>query len=81
VVAGARLQPDPNTGEPLLLFPEGVIHLSETAHDILLQCDGKTPLRVLICTLAEQYDVDPKLVGQDVRECLLELMGHSLITI
>jgi pyrroloquinoline quinone biosynthesis protein D len=81
LVPGARLQQDPKTGEPILLYPEGVIHLSETAHDMLLQCDGKTELRVLVGKLAAEYEVEPELVGKDVRECLLELIERNLIKV
>ncbi len=81
LVRGARLQSDPKTGEPMLLFPEGVIHLSETAHDILLLCDGKTALEEVVGKLAEQYEVEPDVISKDVRECLLELIEHNLITV
>ena len=80
LVRGVRLQSDPQTGQPMLLFPEGVIHLSETANDILLRCDGKTPLESLISGLAEAYEVDPSTLRQDVRECLLQLAEHHLVS-
>jgi pyrroloquinoline quinone biosynthesis protein D len=64
----------------MLLFPEGVIHLSETAQDILLRCDGKTSLETLISRLAETYEVDPSTLRQDVRECLLQLAEHHLVS-
>ena len=38
----ARLQTDPVTGEPVLLYPEGLLQLNETAHAVLSRCDGKT---------------------------------------
>ncbi len=80
LIRGVRLQSDPQTGEPILLFPEGVIHLSETAKDILLRCDGKTSLETLISRLAETYEVDPSTLRQDVRECLFQLAEHHLVT-
>lgn len=80
LVRGVRLQSDPQTGQPLLLFPEGVIELSETAHDIIVQCDGKTPLRTVIGRLAAAYEVDPRAIAEDVRECLLQLSAQHLVT-
>lgn len=31
LAAGVRMQMDATTGEPILLFPEGVLHLNATA--------------------------------------------------
>jgi coenzyme PQQ biosynthesis protein PqqD len=81
LVRGARLQSDSKTGEPMLLYPEGVIHLSETAYDIVRLCDGRTSLGVLVATLANHYEVEPSVIGTDVRECLVELIEQNLITL
>jgi len=80
LLRGVRLQLDPQTGQPMLLFPEGVMHLSNTAQEILLLCDGKTPLETLIRGLAEVYEVDPSTLRRDVRECLLQLAEHHLVS-
>ena len=37
---GVRLQLDKATGEPVLLYPEGVLELNGTAHAILNLCSG-----------------------------------------
>ena len=39
---GVRLQTDSVTGKSVLLYPEGIIELNETAHEILSRCDGRT---------------------------------------
>ena len=39
---GVRLQTDSKTGNSVLLFPEGVLELNETAQEILNRCDGRT---------------------------------------
>lgn len=80
LVRGVRLQSDPQTGQPVLLFPEGVIHLSETAQDILIRCDGQTSLETLISQLAEAYEVEPSTLRQDVCECLLQLAKDHLVS-
>jgi pyrroloquinoline quinone biosynthesis protein D len=75
---GVRLQTDSKTGNSVLLFPEGLLELNETAHDIVTRCDGRT-VGEIIQTLAEEYDVDPKMLGADVRETLGDLQRHKLI--
>src|SRR5690348_13302911 len=38
---GVRLQIDRTTGKNVLLFPEGIVELNETAQEILNRCDGR----------------------------------------
>jgi len=75
---GVRLQTDSKTGNSVLLFPEGVLELNETAQDIVSRCDGRT-VGEIIQTLAEEYDVDPQMLGADVRETLGDLQRRKLI--
>jgi pyrroloquinoline quinone biosynthesis protein D len=75
---GVRLQTDSNTGNSVLLFPEGVLELNETAQDILTRCDGRT-VSEIIHVLAEEYDADPQMLGADVRETLADLQQRKLI--
>jgi pyrroloquinoline quinone biosynthesis protein D len=78
---GVRLRNDPITGEPILLFPEGVLPLDETTHDILSRCSGEATLASIILALAEEYEADPATVRQDVCECLAELRQRMLIAL
>ena len=75
---GVRLQTDSKTGNSVLLFPEGVLELNETAQDIVSRCNGRT-VDELIQTLAEEYDADPQMLGADVRETLGDLQRRKLI--
>ena len=75
---GVRLQTDPKTGNSLLLFPEGVLELNETAQDIVCRCDGRT-VSEIIQTLAEEYDIDPQVLGADVQDTLADLQRRKLI--
>jgi len=75
---GVRLQTDSKTGNSVLLFPEGVLELNETAQDIVSRCDGRT-VGEIIQTLAEEYDVDPQMLAADVRETLGDLQRRKLI--
>ena len=75
---GVRLQTDSKTGNNVLLFPEGVLELNETAHEIVTRCDGRT-VDEIIQTLAEEYDADPQMLGVDVQETLVDLQRRKLI--
>jgi pyrroloquinoline quinone biosynthesis protein D len=75
---GVRLQTDSKTGNSVLLFPEGVLELNETAQDIVSRCDGRT-LGEIIQTLAEEYEIDPQVLGGDVQEILSDLQQRKLI--
>jgi pyrroloquinoline quinone biosynthesis protein D len=75
---GARLQTDSKTGNSVLLFPEGVLELNETAQEILTCCDGRTVAEI-VQALAQEYDIDPQMLGGDVRETLADLQRRKLI--
>jgi pyrroloquinoline quinone biosynthesis protein D len=77
---GVRLEVDPATGKGVLLYPEGIIELNETAHEIVSRCDGRT-FGEIIHALAEQYDADPAALAVDVRETLADLQRRKLIEI
>jgi coenzyme PQQ biosynthesis protein PqqD len=76
---GVRLKSDPRTGEPILLFPEGVLHLSETASSIVSRCDGRLTVAGLLASLAEDFEAPPEVLRQDVLDCLLELHRRKLM--
>jgi coenzyme PQQ biosynthesis protein PqqD len=75
---GVRLQTDSKTGNSVLLFPEGVLELNETAQDIVSRCDGRT-VGDIIHRLAEEYDIDPQVLCADVHETLADLQRRKLI--
>lgn len=77
---GVRLQIDSATGKSVLLYPEGVIELNETAREILSRCDGRT-LREIISELAEEYEADSNALAADVRDTLSDLQRRRLIEI
>jgi len=77
---GVRLQTDPSTGKSVLLFPEGIMELNETAHDILSRCDGRT-LREIVQELAEEYDSTAAALSADVRHTLADLQQRKLIAL
>ena len=75
---GVRLQTDFATGKSVLLFPEGIVELNETAHEILSRCDGRT-LSEIVRGLAEEYDADSAALTADVRETLVDLERRKLV--
>lgn len=75
---GVRLQIDGTTGKGVLLFPEGVLELNETAHDIIARCNGQS-LSEIIRELSLEYDVDPATLATDVRETLRDLHDRKLV--
>jgi pyrroloquinoline quinone biosynthesis protein D len=78
LACGVRLQTDPKTGNSVLLFPEGVLELNETAQEILIRCDGRT-VSEIIQTLADEYDIDSQMLAADVGETLSDLQRRKLI--
>lgn len=75
---GVRLQIDGPTGNGVLLFPEGILELNETAQEIVTRCDGRT-LSELIEALAGEYDVDVAGLAADVRETVADLQRRKLV--
>jgi pyrroloquinoline quinone biosynthesis protein D len=75
---GVRLQNDSKTGNSVLLFPEGILELNETAQEILNRCDGRR-VSEIIQTLAVEYDIDPDMLAVDVQETLADLQRRKLI--
>jgi len=78
---GVRLRNDPITGEPVLLFPEGVLPLDAATHDILLRCSCEATVAAIVLSLAEEYETDPATVRADVCECLTQLRQRMLVAL
>jgi pyrroloquinoline quinone biosynthesis protein D len=75
---GVRLQTDSASGKSVLLFPEGIVELNETAQEILARCDGRA-FSEIVRALAEEYDSDVAALASDVRETLADLQRRKLI--
>ena len=73
-----RLQTDSVTGKGVLLYPEGIIELNETAHEIVSRCDGRSVAEI-VQALAKEYDADAAALASDVRETLFDLHRRKLI--
>lgn len=75
---GVRLQIDAATNRSVLLYPEGIVELNETAQEILSRCDGRT-FGEIVGDLAKEYEADPGALAADVRESLADLQQRKLI--
>ena len=75
----ARLRIDAVSGDPVLLFPEGLLVLNHTAHEIVRRCDGQTSIAELLRQLAEEFDVDGEILRHDLFENLEQLRRRNLI--
>jgi pyrroloquinoline quinone biosynthesis protein D len=78
LAGGVRLEIDSITGKAVLLFPEGILELNETAQEIVVRCDGR-PLNEIVLGLAQDYDVDLEMLTADVRETLADLQRRKLV--
>jgi pyrroloquinoline quinone biosynthesis protein D len=76
-----RLKWDAVREKHLLLYPEGVLVLNQTAHDVLALCDGRRAVAEIVKTLAAQYADDAAAVDGDVKEILRKLAEKSFVVL
>jgi pyrroloquinoline quinone biosynthesis protein D len=79
LAAKVRLKWDDIRQKPLLLFPEGVLVLNPTAHEVVALCDGRRTVAEIVKTLGEKFGSDT--IDQDVKDLLARLMGKGLMTV
>ena len=75
---GIRLQIDFATNKKVLLYPEGIVELNETADEILSRCDGRT-FDEIVRELADAYEADSNALATDIRDTLSDLERRKLI--
>jgi pyrroloquinoline quinone biosynthesis protein D len=76
---GVRLQIDAISGEPVLLYPEGIMALNSTAHAIVARCNGATTVEVIANALAAEYEIPRDELDGDILACLQDLQRRRLI--
>ena len=79
LAAKARLQTDRVSGQPVLLYPEGVVLLNETGAAIIKLCDGQHTFAEIVAELASHYQVTPHVLQDDVEVYIDRLHRHSLM--
>lgn len=75
----AELRMDPVTDQPVLLYPEGMLHLNDSAHAILTLCDGSKTVAGVITALASQFECPTDELEADVWACLQQLQQRQLL--
>lgn len=72
IAPGHRLQWEEAQQKWVILYPEGMVTLNESAAETVRRCDGGTPLRAVIDDLERQYD------ETGLEPDVLELVGAAL---
>jgi pyrroloquinoline quinone biosynthesis protein D len=72
----ARVKWDPVRQKHLLLFPEGLLVLNQTAHEVITMCDGKNKVITIVKSLSDKYKTP---VNADIRELLSRLVEKRLL--
>jgi len=79
LAARVRLREDPVTKQTVLLYPEGVLELNETAQAIVSLCDGVRTVGEIAAALAAEYEASAADVHPDVAECLANLQRRNFV--
>jgi pyrroloquinoline quinone biosynthesis protein D len=74
-----RLKIDAVSGDPVLLYPEGILVLNSTAHEIVRRCDGELTIAELIQRLGAEFEADEAVLRHDVVENLEYLHQRNLL--
>jgi pyrroloquinoline quinone biosynthesis protein E len=77
--AKTRGRNDPLTGEPLLLFPEGVLRLNRSGAAILARCDGRSTVEAIVAALREKFPASVGEVSHDTAAFLEDLDARGLL--
>jgi pyrroloquinoline quinone biosynthesis protein D len=72
-----RLQWEPAQEKHVILYPEGMVELSESAAEILKMCDGTRDVSEMVTALENQYETTG-LMG-DVAEFLAAALANGWI--
>ena len=75
----ARLQIDKVSGEPVLLYPEGVVLLNATGEAIIQLCDGTRSFPEILARLSVTYSTPAEQLEDDLSEYILKLHEQSLV--
>jgi pyrroloquinoline quinone biosynthesis protein D len=73
---GVKTAYDQTRGSHVVLFPEGVLVLNETAAAVVGMCDGRTTLAQMTEKLAEDFD---GVRVEDVAELLTRLAARRVV--
>lgn len=77
LAAGYRFQWEEVQQNHVLLYPEGMVQLSDTAAAVLSLCDGKRTVERVVSELEEDYEIDD--LAEDVTQFLNEAEAQGWI--
>lgn len=77
LAAGYRFQWEEAQQNHVLLYPEGMVQLSDTAAAVLSLCDGKRTVEAIVAELEEDYETDG--LGEDVTQFLTEAEAQGWV--
>lgn len=77
---GVRLHHDRVRGRDVLLAPERVVALDDTALAILRRIDGMTSLPAIAAALAAEYDADAGEIEADAAALVADLALKGYVT-
>ena len=67
-------------GQPVLLFPEGMIRPKGTAQAIMELCDGRRTIQEIASALSQRYRAgDPARIADDVHSLLSSLQQKRIV--
>jgi len=77
---GWRLQWEAAQQRHVLLYPEGMVQLNDTAGAVLAQLDGQQDVEAVIATLQAQYPEAPAAaIAEDVHEFIVDAAQQGWI--
>ncbi len=74
-----RLQWEEAQGAYVLLYPEGMVKLNESAGEILCRCDGRTSVDGIIAALEKKYP-DASGIREDVLDFFVDATDRQWLT-
>lgn len=77
LAAGYRFQWEEAQQNHVLLYPEGMVQLSDTAAAVLSLCDGERTVQSIVVELEESYETDG--ISEDVTQFLEEAEAQGWI--
>lgn len=76
---GVRLRRETD-GEAMLLVPEGIVTLNDTAAAALELADGSRDLDAIVAALADRFDAPHSTLAQDVRDLFDAMLSRGFVT-
>lgn len=79
--AGVRLHYDKQRARWVLLAPERVVEIEETAQAVISRCDGRRTIGEIVDDLLLVYAAEREVVAADVTELLGEMVVRGLMIV